>query len=308
MTGKTIRNILLWAGAGVSALLLFGGGLWLAWNQGLPIRLVSHYSLELLHEEVQTMDECAECHQAQDFHRCSTCHDDHGAVEFADLPFFEMIQFTGDVPDPGVVRINEILPYRDHPNTHITMKKFLEQQGVGEFESVTLISRDGGFITIQKENLSDQALLLPFSDGIRFAAEDLHVSTWLKGLTRIIVVGKERPLSIQGEATSIGRLLLGPIRQVTVEPAQVMYVSEQDGKVREAQTAFRVTGAALTDLFHGQDYRSVKVTQDSGKTAVLSAQELELAVLIPNSSGPTLVLPDRGRTAWIENVVEISVE
>jgi hypothetical protein len=188
------------------------------------------------------------------------------------------------------------------------MKKFLEQQGVGEFESVTLISRDGGFITIQKENLSDQALLLPFSDGIRFAAEDLHVSTWLKGLTRIIVVGKERPLSIQGEATSIGRLLLGPIRQVTVEPAQVMYVSEQDGKVREAQTAFRVTGAALTDLFHGQDYRSVTVTQDSGKTAVLSAEELELAVLIPNSSGPTLVLPDRGRTAWIENVVEISVE
>ncbi len=280
----------------------------MAWNQGLPIRLVSHYSLELLHEEVQTMDECAECHQAQDFHRCSTCHDDHGAVEFADLPFFEMIQFTGDVPDPGVVRINEILPYRDHPNTHITMEAFLEQQEVGDFESVTLISRDGGFITIQKENLSEQALLLPFSDGIRFAAEDLHVSTWLKGLTRIIVVGKERPLIIQGEATSIGRLLLGPTRQVTVEPAQVMYVSEQDGNVREAQTAFRVEGAALTDLFAGEDFRGVTVTQDSGKTAVFSAEELELAVLIPDSSGPTLVLPDRGRTAWIENVVEISVE
>ena len=280
----------------------------MAWNQGLPIRLVSHYSLELLHEEVQTMDECAECHQAQDFHRCSTCHDDHGAVEFADLPFFEMIQFTGDVPDPGVVRINEILPYRDHPNTHITMEAFLEQQEVGDFESVTLISRDGGFITIQKENLSEQALLLPFSDGIRFAAEDLHVSTWLKGLTRIIVVGKERPLIIQGEATSIGRLLLGPTRQVTVEPAQVMYVSEQDGNVREAQTAFRVEGAALTDLFAEEDFRGVTVTQDSGKTAVFSAEELELAVLIPDSSGPTLVLPDRGRTAWIENVVEISVE
>lgn len=308
MTEKTSKKIFLKLAVGLSAGLLLGAGFWTAWNRGLPLRLISHYSVPLLQEEVQMMNECAECHQAKDFHRCSTCHDDHGAVEFAELPFFGMITFTGDVPEPGVIEINQILPYRDQPHTHITLKNFLQEQGVSEFESVSLTSRDGGLITIQEENLTDQALLLPFSDGVRFAAEDLHVSTWLKGLTGITVVGNERPLMINGERTSIGRLLLGPIRLVTVEPARVMYISGQDGQVREAQTAFRVLGAALTDIFADQAFCRIRVVDDRGESQVFPAEEIKLAVLIPGSSGPTLVLPDRGRTSWIKNVVEITTE
>ncbi len=308
MINTVTKKFWIWVGIGSLILILSAGGFWIAWHQGYPFRLISHYSAALLWEETETMNECAECHEAASFHRCSTCHDDHGAVEFADLPFFEMITFTGDVPSPGVVTVNQILPYRDHPHTHIPLKDFIAQQGVGEFESVTLYSRDGGFITISQENLSDQALLLPYTDGIRFAAEDLHVSTWLKGLTGMVVVGKERPLLINGQETSIGRLMLGPTRRVTVEPAKVMFVSEEDGALRDAQTAVRVEGAALGDLLPEGPGSGLLVMDSSGESHRVAAEEFQLAVLIPDPSGPTLVFPDQTRSSWIKNVVEIKAE
>ncbi len=87
-----------------------------------------------------------------------------------------------------------------------------------------------------------------YEDGIRFASEDLHVSAWLKGIRRIVVVGRETPLTVAGEATSIGRLLLGPIQYLTVEQTQVMLKSEEDGEVRSAQVGSRLRGVPLTTL------------------------------------------------------------
>ena len=203
-----ISKILFWIALIFAVGILICAGLILGWRGGLPVHLAEHYTVGALKEEALVMGECAECHSGEDFHRCSTCHDDHGAVEFSGLPFFNLISFTGDVPDPGYLEIDQILPYRDHPNTHLKLLDLLEEQGVEDFVSVTLASRDGGFVTITRENITDQALLLPFSDGIRFASEDLHVSTWLKGISRVIVVGEERDLIINGEATSPGRLLI----------------------------------------------------------------------------------------------------
>jgi len=307
LTGEHYKKTLLWFVIGLILLLSLGVGFLSGWNPARQFRLISHYSTDLIREEAKVMVECADCHEAEDFHRCSTCHDSHGAVEFSDLPFYNLIPFTGDVPDPGLVQLDQILPYQDIPNTHMTLTDFLEEQGVTDFESVTITSWDGGFITIKKENLSDQALLLPFSDGIRFVAEDLHVSTWLKGLSRIIVVSRDRPLIINGERTSIGRLLLGPTRQITVESAKVMLRSEQDGKVRDALTAVRVEGAAVSDLLDDQRFSEVLVIDQKGSQYRFEAEEIRSAVLLPDSSGTTLVLPDKARAEWIKGVVEIRV-
>ncbi|MBS3752362.1 MAG: hypothetical protein KGY46_03115 [Anaerolineales bacterium] len=306
--GKRWKKIIMGVGLFFSALFLIVGCFLAGRRNGLPVGLVSHYSAGMLWEEAVTMNECAECHEAEAYHSCSDCHDDHGAVEFAELPFYALIAFTGDVPDPGYIEVHDVLPYQDHPNTHLPLLELLERQGVDDFDRVAMTSRDGGLVTIQKEDLNQSALLMPYADGVRFASEDLHVSTWLKGLNRIIVVGRERPLTIQERETSVGRLLLGPTREVTVEQAKVMYASEEDGKVREAKTASRILGASLADLLEGKSYEVVIVTDRSEETYEFQAQDIENAVLSPLSSGVTLVFPDRGRSQWIEHVIEIKTE
>lgn len=303
--GKKITKILFWVGIALAAGALVCAGLLLGWRRGLPVHLVDHYSLGALKEEALIMDDCAECHTGEDFHRCSTCHDEHGAVEFADLPFFNLINFSGDVPSPGYLEINQIIPYRDHPNTHVKLLDFLADQGVEDFESVTLTSRDGGFVTITRENITDQALLLPFSDGIRFAAEDLHVSTWVKGITGVIVVDQEQNLTINGESTSPGRLLLGPTRQVIVDSARVMFASEVDGEIREAETAARVWGAALIDLAPADGYSSLLVQDGEGEDYSFNPEQVRLAVLVPQKDGLTLVLPGESRAGWVSDVVAL---
>jgi len=302
---KKTKKILLWVGIVLTAGVLVCAGLLLGWRKGLPVHLVNHYSLDALKEEALIMDDCAECHSGEDFHSCSTCHDEHGAVEFADLPFLNLISFTGDVPHPGYLEINQITPYRDQPNTHVKLLDLLADQGVEDFESVTLTARDGGFVTITRENITDQALLLPFTDGIRFAAEDLHVSTWVKGITGIIVVGQEQDVIINGVSTSPGRLLLGPTRQVIVDTARVMFASGNDDEMREAETAARVWGAAISDLAPVDGYSAVLVRDGEDEEYRYDPERVRLAVLVPQDDGLTLVFPGESRAGWVRDVVEL---
>jgi hypothetical protein len=218
------------------------------------------------------------------------------------VPFYAMVSVTGDVPDPGYVTIHEILPYPEQPHTRLPLLDFLAAQGVEHFESVTMVSDDQGFITVPKDQLTDQAWLLPYEDGIRFASEDLHVSAWIKGITRFIVVGEETPLTIDGEPTSIGRLLLGPTRSVTVEQTTVMLKSEEDGVIREAKTASRVEGAPLPEN------HTLHVRDADGQTHTLADEEVQGALLALIRGEVTLVLPGRGRSEWISGVVEIETE
>lgn len=255
------------------------------------------------------MNDCAECHEAEDFHTCASCHDEHGSAELASLPFDDLLLLTGDVSSPDYIPINEILPYREQPGTHVRLLDFLAVQGVSDFESVTLTSRDGGFVTLEPANLTEEALLLPHVDGVRFAAENLHVSTWLKGVWRIIVVTADRPLTVDGRATSMGRLLLGPTRFVTVQQTDVMLKSETDGQIRKAKTASRIEGAGLEDIVGGQPYEALVVRDGKGQERRLPAEEAEGAVLAQLRDRPeaVLVLPERGRSQWVTDVVDITV-
>jgi len=271
-----------------------------------PVRMAFEYPLDFVIEEADTMNRCVECHEPARLHTCHTCHDDHGAIEMEGVPFYAVVALTGDVPEPGFVPINDILPYRDQPHTHVPLLDFLAEQGVVDLESVTLASGDGGFVTIERPDLTSEALLMPYVDGVRFAAENLHVSTWLKGVTRIIVVGTEKPLRIDGRATSMGRLLLGPTRLVTVERADVMLKSEVDGQVRRGQTASRIEGVPIEAVVADPAFDRLLVRDGSGREHTLTAEEARGAILYAGRDGVTLVLPERGRSQWIEGVAEIA--
>ncbi len=274
----------------------------------VPWRLVRNFPLDVLAEEAYTMNDCLECHEPAKFHTCTTCHDDHGAIEMENVPFYAGITFAGDVPTPGYILINAILPYRAQPNTHLSLLDFLAQQGVTDFESVTLASVDGGFVTITRENLTPSALLMPYEDGIRFADENLHISTWLKGIRRIIVVGRETPLLIDGQPTSMGRLLVGPTQSVTLEQTDVMFVSEEDGAVRRASTASRVEGAPVSVIVANPAFTQLIARDASGQESTLSAEGARGALLIQARGQVTLALPMRGRSQWIADVVELRAE
>jgi hypothetical protein len=181
---------------------------------------------------------------------------------------------------------------------------------VEDFQSVTLAASDGGFVTVERPNLTDEALLLPYVDGIRFAAEDLHVSTWLKGISRIIVVGADKPLLIDGEATSMGRLLLGTTSSVTIEQTDVMLKSDVDGQIRKAKTASRLEGAPVAAVVANPAFARLVVRDAQGREQTLTSEEAQGAVLAQVWGHPevTLVLPSRGRAQWLSGVVEIRSE
>jgi hypothetical protein len=301
----------LWIILAIVAALIIGGvvaALALDSKAAAPARSALHYPWSMLADEADTMNDCVECHEPAKFHTCQSCHDDHGSAEMASVPFDDLILFQGDVPEPGYIPVNEILPYRDQPGTHIALLDLLAEHGVTEFESVTLASRDEGWITIERDNLTGEALLMPHVDGVRFAAENLHISAWLKGVWRIIVIGPDKPLTMDGYRTSMGRLLLGPTRSVTIEQTDTMLVSETDGQVRKAKTAGRIEGAGLADIVGDPDFDTLLVRDAAGDEHMLSASDARGAVLSQMGDSIVLVLPSRGRAQWIPDVVELVSE
>jgi hypothetical protein len=295
-----------WILAGlISVAILAVAGAFIAFRGTPPVRVLTHYPWDALAAEARTMSECAECHAGETFHGCDTCHDDHGAVEMVNVPFYAGVTLEGDVPVPGYVLLNNILPYRDQPHTHTPLLAMLDGQGAGDFESVTLASLDGGFVTMTRENLTEQALLMPYIDGIRFAAEDLHISSWLKGIRRIIVVSAPTPLLIEGQATSIGRLLLGPTLELTVEQTTVMLNSPEDGVTRAAQAGARIQGIPLSALVANPGFTELVVRDGAGQETRLSPEETRGAVLAQFRGQTTLILPERGRAQWVTGVVEL---
>ena len=268
-----------------------------------PARSIFHFPWAMLADEAETMNDCVECHEVDKFHSCATCHDEHGSAEMSKVPFNQLVLLAGDLPEPGYIPVNDILPYRDQPGTQVALLDLLAQRGVTDLERVALFSNDGGVVTIERPNLTQSALLMPHVDGIRFADENLHVSTWLKGISRIVVVGVDKPLTIDGQPTSIGRLLLRVTRSAITGQADVMLRSEDDGQVRKGRTASRIEGAPIEDLV---GFNAILVRDAQGQKHALSADEAEGAILAQIDGRVVLVLPGRGQPQWILDVVEIT--
>jgi hypothetical protein len=270
----------------------------------MPIALLSEYKFSTIWQEGKMMNDCAECHDGEDFHSCETCHDDHGAVELANVTFFEVIEFTGDVPDPSFIRVNAILPDQENLGMHITLFEFLSQNGVIDFETVSFFTNDGGLTTIEKRYLDETAMLVPYIDGVRFITESVHSSTWLKGITRIHVVGKDKPLRIDSDQTSIGRLLLKDTTRLTVEGSDVMLTNDS-GETSHAFVANWVEGVPLLPLLANPQTDLITITTFNGEAIELSESEIQGAVLAIVRDEVTLILSDRGRSTWPTEIVAI---
>lgn len=271
-----------------------------------PVRMASRFPLAFTVKEAQTMNDCRDCHEAAKFHDCQTCHDAHGSAAMSKVPFDDLLLFQGDVPDARLIPINDILPYQEYTRTHVALLDLLTKEKVTDFESVTLLSRDDGYVTIEQPYLTSSGLLMPHADGMRFADENLHVSSWLKGVWRIVVVGKDKPLRVDGQDTSIGRLLLGPTRSITLEWGEAMYKSPTDGQIRRSQSAHRIEGAALADIVAHPSFQGLVVRDAAGRETTLTPEEAQGAVLLQVRNRVTLVLPSRNESQWIADVVEIA--
>jgi hypothetical protein len=270
----------------------------------MPVALISKYGMGTLWEEGLVMNECAECHDTADFHSCETCHDDHGAVELENIPFSKIVELTGDVPNPSFVRIYQVIPDQENLGTHITLFQFLEMYDVDDFESVTFTTNDGAITTIERQYLDETAMLVPYIDGVRFITESVHSSTWLKGISRITIVSKETPLTIDGNSTSVGRLLLGETVRVTVEGSEVMLTGEE-GKTSRAFVANWAEGPRLLSLLENPFPESVIVTDSEGNQTEFNYDEIQDAIIAIIRDQVTLVLPERGRSIWPTKIVKI---
>jgi hypothetical protein len=238
---------------------------------------------------------------------CADCHDLHGAIEWAEAPFQSQIWLLGDVPQPTYFFVNDLLPYRNQArDTALPLLDFLADNGVTDFEQVAVESLDGGLVVIDREFVSEHALLVPYLEGLRFKDENQHESTWLKGVRWITVVGRETPLTIDGEATSMGHLLLGDrTTTVTERGNAVMYESELDGQIYEGLYTHRYTGVLLADLLAHPDFAALIVSDARGRTTELDAESARGAILTQVNGRTTLVLPELARGQWVSDVVGI---
>jgi len=268
-----------------------------------PFKVATRCPWGVLAEDAHTLHGCLDCHEGQDLHTCTTCHDEHGDAVLTGVEFDEVVDLVGDVPAPGPVAVAQIVPRDATPPGGMPLLDFLASHGVESFERVALFSGDGSQVEIARDELSPSSLLMPHTDGVRFADEQHHYSTWLKGLTRIVVVGSDRPLRLGDQQTSIGRLLLQPTRSVTVEGTEVMLAPRDGGPTRQARTATRLQGIPLTQLLPNPG--PVTVLDGAGGRRALDADAVEDALLVQEPGGLTMVFEARGRAAWITGVVAV---
>jgi len=237
---------------------------------------------------------------------CAACHDVHGALEYEDIPFQSQVWLLGDVPQASYFMVADLFPQgQQTQGTRITLLDLLARYGVDDFQSVAIESLDGGYVVIERQYITAETQFVPYADGMRFKDENQHESTWLKGVRWIIVQGHETPLTIAGEPTSMGRLLMGQRLTVVAQDSDAIYSSPLDGQIYRGQYAHTHSGASLEHLLADRAYTAVRVTDARGAQTDLDRDQLAGAILTDVQGAPTLLLPADNRGAWVRDVVDI---
>jgi hypothetical protein len=239
---------------------------------------------------------------------CASCHDVHAALEWKDAPFQSQVWVLGDVVTSTYFIVADLFPNRnDTPDTQITLLDLLARYGATDFERVSLESLDGGVVTLQRQFVTEQSLLVPYMESLRFTDENQHKSTWLKGVRWITVEGRATPLTIGGRATSMGRLLMSDRTTVIAEGGEAMFSSPLDGKLYQGNYAHAFMGARLDDLLRDQmPYTKLNARDAQGRTKEIPADQAAGALVSTVDGYPTLVLPRASRGVWVANVREIT--
>ncbi len=237
---------------------------------------------------------------------CAECHDVHAAIEYEDVPFQSQVWILGDVPEATYFIVSDLFPYaQQEPNTSISLPDLLAEYGVTEWGRVAIESLDGGIVIFDREYVSQESLLVPYAEGIRFKDENQHESTWLKGVRWIVVVGDETPLSVAGEETSMGRLLLQDRTTVVAEGGDAIYTSPLDGEIYRGEYAHTYTGARLSALLQGAEYDAIQAVAAGGKVTEYARDDVGRAIIATVNGRPSLLLPEAGRSQWVLDLTEV---
>jgi hypothetical protein len=237
---------------------------------------------------------------------CASCHDVHGAIEWEDAPFQSQVWIMGDVPEATYLIVSDLFPYhRQELGTAISIPDLLARYGVDEFNRVAIESLDGGIVILDRPYVTELSRLVPYLEGIRFIDENQHQSTWLKGVRWIVVVGEETPLTINGQATSMGRLLMSDRMTVVAEGGDAVFISPRDGKTYRGDYARLYTGARLSTLLGDDAYTALEVYDAQGQSRSYTAEEVADALIATVDGRPALVLPATTRREWTMDVIRI---
>ena len=237
---------------------------------------------------------------------CAACHDVHGAIEWADAPTQSQVWLLGDLPEASYFIVSDLFPYaQQEQGTSISLPDLLARYGVSEYERVAIESLDGGIVILERQYVTQESLLVPYLEGLRFKDANQHESTWLKGVRWIIVQGTDRPLRIAGEATSMGRLLLADRTTVIAEGGDAIFKSPLDGRTYRGDYAHTYTGARLSELLGGRTFTSLRVADSAGAVSTFTPEEVEGALVATVGGRPTLLLRGTGRGGWVSDLVEI---
>ena len=241
--------------------------------------------------------------------RCVGCHGSiHGAVQIETLPYNALVLLTGDVAKAGFVTVNDVFPYRADPPRSVTLAEFVRLYGgTTEFSQLVLVSTDGGRVALDQQYVTEKSLLLPYLEGVRFSDENQHVSTWLKGINQIIVIGKERPVLVSGKPYTMGQLLAGPVVTVSTEAGRAMKANAKTEAIFRGEYAHLHTGAALGSLLGQQQFSALTVVDATGNSVRIPKEKTDAAILTIVDNRTTMVLPTESRREWVFGVTEVRV-
>ncbi len=239
---------------------------------------------------------------------CAECHDVHAGLEWKDAPFQSQVWILGDVVSSTYFMVNDLFPYRnDTPETQISLQDLLARYGATDWQRVALESLDGGVVTLERKFVTGESVLVPYMEGLRFKDENQHKSVWLKGVRWITVEGSATPLTIAGQRTSLGRLLMADRTMVTTEGGGAIYVSPLDGETYRGNYAHAYVGASLAGLLRNEmPYAKLSVRDVKGRAKEITLEQAEGAIVGTVSGHPSLILPRASRGLWAVDVTEIT--
>jgi hypothetical protein len=82
-------------------------------------------------------------------------------------------------------------------------------------------------------------------------------------------------------------------------------LADEDGDTSHALVGNWIEGAPLLPLLKNTSPDSIILTDTSGETIELRGEQIANAILGVVSDKVTLILPDRGRSAWLSDIVKI---
>jgi hypothetical protein len=270
----------------------------------IPVQILTEYPFHGLLEESRKMHECAECHDGNDFHSCETCHNDHGSVTLKGIDFYSTLHITGDVPREMYLPLNKTFIMEERKNEKINIFDLLQENNINNFDKVIIYTNDGGFVTIAIDNLGDDSYLVPYEDGIRFIDEDLHESTWLKSIVKIIIISSDGKFQVNGMPITYGELLFEEAVEFTVERAKVMYKNSNNGRLKSAETATRIEGVQLTSFLSPEGDQDIEVITNENVLVFKKKELLNLKITLIDDQ-VVVVFPNLSRKDWIYGVKEI---